>query len=707
MKAPLSHPPDRFKDALLRCREVAECEYKFADKALGRSEMVAKRLNERIAQTLQDMPSAAGESHEVREMVRELGEQLEGKVARLIKTTRKSLAGKRPRLRKFTIALFGRTTVGKSTFREAITGGDGSSIGDGGQNTTKRVHEYEWRGIHILDTPGFGSFEGARFRQQALGAVSKSDLVIFLLSDDGIQKEAFEGMRDVLGENKPVFFVLNVKRDLTKKIHRERFLKNPESLLGRERIGGHFQRIKALASDVLATPVPQIFVLHAQAACMAANRHPQADLLYRASRMEELYSAIQDEVANNGPVRRLQTLLDGTNVVMEGLESFYRAQAVELAENGRFLRRRSQEFTRQASAFLRDQREVVETKVEACFQRLHDQVFEFIEENVERKDVGSLWKRRVEANRIDKELRRVQEGILAELTAFVSTFERDMVVDAEFTSHRKDIGSPTQADVWDIRRGFGRVAAATGALSAVAFVAAQAGAANIWNPVGWGLLAVSAAAGILVWFTGKKADRLAKEKGKARQQLHDQISTYEGEVKKNITKWLDDQINAKALQRIADDLEFSHRSMKSLASAFQSASRSAHSQVISLNARLLERIATISGRLTKIPKVKRTSRFRGILFRALCSPGGDARKLSSLATSLLREDVVLVAEGERRQVVRELLRPLRPRLVEEEGGGVVVSLTKRQVHKMGRRLEPLFSAARHIANVPIKLRTEG
>jgi GTP-binding protein EngB required for normal cell division len=249
MESPVTRAPDLFKDALRRCREVAECEYAFADHALRRTELAANRLGARIASTLEALPSGTVDRQGMCEGVHGLGRQLDDKVNRLIHETRENLSKKRPRLRKFTIALFGRTMAGKSTIREAITGGDGSSIGDGGQNTTKRVHEYEWRGIHIFDTPGIGSYQGNRFRQQALGAVSKSDLVVFLLTSDKIPIEDFEGMRDVLAENKPVFFVLNVKRDLRNDLYRERFLRNPDSVLGREKIDGLIRRIKLLAAD--------------------------------------------------------------------------------------------------------------------------------------------------------------------------------------------------------------------------------------------------------------------------------------------------------------------------------------------------------------------------------------------------------------------------------------------------------------------------
>jgi len=64
-----------------------------------------------------------------------------------------SLDKKRKHLKDFTVALFGRTKAGKSTLRETLTRGNGSTIGKGSQRTTRDVTEYSWQGLRLLDTP--------------------------------------------------------------------------------------------------------------------------------------------------------------------------------------------------------------------------------------------------------------------------------------------------------------------------------------------------------------------------------------------------------------------------------------------------------------------------------------------------------------------------------------------------------------------------
>ena len=690
------------EDALLRCREVAKTEYCVADNALGSTEKSAKLLCKKMKSIIQEGSFAQSNEEGMQAVIHKVSEQLSYQVDNLIVGTRRKLTAKKPRLKKFTIALFGRTMAGKSTFREAITGGNGASIGKGAQNTTKRVHEYEWRGIHIIDTPGIGSFQGEHYRQQAISAVGKSDLVLFLLSDDGVQQEVFEGMRDVLLEYKPVFFVLNVKRDLTKDIYRERFLNNPASLLGHERIAGHFRRIQTLAVDTLGSKNPRVFVVHAQAAHLSTQKHVQADSLYRASRMEELHAAICEEVGTNGPIRRLQTLLDGTIGAIDGLSNFYAAQTSRLKNEALFFNVRLEDFELRTSQFLKDQTQYITANVAESFQGLHSQVFDFIEENIERKDIREQWQRRVPAARVEENLNSVQERVLEAAKAFVANFTREIAVDSEFVTSLVAMGAPEHANLWDLRRGLGRAAAVAGVLSVAAGVAFQAGLGNFWNPLGWVLMGVSVLAGICAWFTGKMTDRLVKEKEKARQQLHDQINARQEKLREMLLNWLKEQVEFKALKKIASEIRFTVGSMKSLEVSFQAATRAARIQVDRLNARLLLRLAEVNNISTESLELKKLARSRGLVFRALCSPGGENVALSKLASASLGENVSIVSSGPAEQIIRKSLRPVKPKQLEKKGRGFVVHLTKRQMRSLGRMADALLAATRRIAKAPTK-----
>jgi len=211
-----------FDVALARCNETAKDEHAVARGALKMAHSTAERVDAGICSLLEDIREHSQKEGGLEVAVKELGERIGPQIEECLGKTGRSLNAKRNRMRKFTLGLFGRTMAGKSTFREAITGGSGETIGKGAQNTTKRTHEYLWNGLYIVDTPGFGAAShGKRFTQQALSVIDKSDVILFLLREDGIQEDVFEGMRAILRENKPVFFILNVMRNLGDELNRK------------------------------------------------------------------------------------------------------------------------------------------------------------------------------------------------------------------------------------------------------------------------------------------------------------------------------------------------------------------------------------------------------------------------------------------------------------------------------------------------------
>lgn len=92
----------------------------------------------------------------------------------------------------FSITLFGRTMAGKSTLMEILTHGNGMSIGKGAQRTTRDVRTYSYNGMTITDVPGIAAFEGEEDEVVAFEAAKKSDLILFLITDDAPQASEAE-----------------------------------------------------------------------------------------------------------------------------------------------------------------------------------------------------------------------------------------------------------------------------------------------------------------------------------------------------------------------------------------------------------------------------------------------------------------------------------------------------------------------------------
>lgn len=673
-----SSTPDDLASALQACREVAEAEYAVADSALGAAEGIARDAEARISDLRTTLHEHGAQAEGLRETIERIAEDIATHIDELLLKTRRSLSIKRPRLGKFTVGLFGRTMAGKSTLREAITGGNGATIGKGAQNTTRRTHQYEWRGLHIIDTPGFGAFKDKRYRQQATAVIDKSDVLLFLLREDGIHEEVFEGMKSVLSENKPVFFILNMMKNLEDDLYRRRFLADPNSLMCGRRVDGQKHRIHKLAVEALGTRAARVVAIHAQAAFLATQ--PQSDgareALYRASHIGELHAALCHEVAVHGPVRRLQTLIDGTVGALQTLRDYYSAQSVKLGEEQVFFETKLADFAHRSSAFQADWRSRLADGVAEIFAPLRAQIFDFIEENIERKDIQNRWTHRVQAARIGERLKQLQETAIAEARNLVEGFKHELSVDAELESS-VSVGEPHGWDGWDLRKGFGRGAAIAGVLSAVAFVAVELGAPNFWNPVGWVLFGVSAVAGFFAWLFGKKNDRLAKAKNEAREQLRMQIDEREADLREKLLAWFEKEIRAKTVENVSCDLAQLAKNLGELSRTLAVAERDTTDAVEKLNRHLIAQTARLHGIAVDESGIIAIARVRGFCFRLLCNPTIDCKRLSKVASTALSEDVLAMPNRAVGDVVKQSLRPTRVHSVADDGQQIEVRVSAR------------------------------
>ncbi len=222
-----------------------------ASGALHDAEEIGLRLKTAVGSVARRAPADGAAVEDARARLQELELKLETTLASSLRATGAALRAKEAALNRFTVTLFGRTMAGKSTIREALTRGDGATIGKGAQRTTRDVREYTWNSLRIIDTPGIGAYEGDEDRAQALSVIDETDVVLFLASSDGIQEESFKGMQELRQQNKPLLFVLNVKRDLEKPVNMRRFLKDPRSVFDDNELRGHFDRIHKLAGEYL------------------------------------------------------------------------------------------------------------------------------------------------------------------------------------------------------------------------------------------------------------------------------------------------------------------------------------------------------------------------------------------------------------------------------------------------------------------------
>lgn len=330
----------------------------------------------------------------------------------------------------FSITLFGRTMSGKSTLMEILIQGKGDSIGKGAQRTTRDVRTYTYRGLEITDVPGIAAFEGEEDEDVAFDAAKKSDLILFLITDDAPQASEAECLRRILGLGKPVICLINVKADIN----------NSSSLkMFRRDVGKKFdfKRLEAIKQQFFdfGTQYGQDWRLirfayvHLKSAFLSQQddfRDISAEL-YGLSRFNYVERLIVGEVCKNGNFYKLKAFTDIVVVpVVDALETLFR-QSAQNSVQGSILIRKRKKFEEWTDNFKSDGQSRIETLLSTIAGGLKSEIAAFAEENYDSPIAGAKWDgilqtRRVEQRASDllKQLREECEEELREISSEIN-----------------------------------------------------------------------------------------------------------------------------------------------------------------------------------------------------------------------------------------------------------------------------------------------
>ena len=628
-----------FEKALRCCNTVAREEYPFAQNGFDGAKNLVLKLQDQMATIGVGAANRQGiATQEAREKLAELSRYLDKEITDELERASDSLSGKRDSLEQFTVTLFGRTMTGKSTIREAITQGDGSTIGKGGQRTTRDVRTYEWKALRIVDTPGIGGYKGEADATIARSVIDESDVLLFLTHSDGIQDSSFRGMRDLRDQNKPIIFVLNVKRDLTTgRVRMKKFLQSPESIMGQEKIGGHIDRIRRLAEEELGMRRVNIVPIHAQAAFLATRPEykDRSAELHEASGIDNLLDALMDEVLERGTVRRLQTLLDGTIIKLMDFEERVQKEAQFLSQSAKHLKGKFAELNTWFDRYIGNRDRRIGHYTSEVLRPLRDSVSVFIDENIERADVEARWKRRMESMKIGKKMEDFQKQLHNEVREHLEEFQREVAFEWELMD-AITIHGPEQYNPLDVGKGLGRIVAGIGALAGVAWAF---GAVNLWNPVGWIAIGVGVLASVLSLLpVFNREKKLQRRKNEVANQLRNQIDSMERRIVSEIKKWFDRSITSD-LMRIRRETPQFYNGMFQLSRALGEVAATLRADIEALNRRLLIRCGELVGEKITEDSISDIARAPGIKTKFISAAGAVPSSFCREVGKALGEEV--------------------------------------------------------------------
>ncbi|MEQ9625984.1 GTPase [Coleofasciculus chthonoplastes] len=439
-----------------------------------------------------------------------------------LQALRSSLDKKKKHLEDYTIALFGRTKAGKSTIREALTQGDGSTIGKGAQRTTRETYEYRWQGLRLIDTPGMEAYRGEEDTEKANEIIDQADMILFLTSDESVQQGEFEQMAKLKQINKHFVVLLNVKENLDRSQRLQRFLQKPEKVFDEERLLQHHSHLVNHIQEYLSLEHIDIIDIQARAAFLSTQPEYTeiAKKLWELSRLEEVYSLIAEDIYYHGSSRRISTFFDGTSKFISQIEKDLSGCSNNLKEEGDFIAFNQKKIQNLFQEFLEDSRRKLDDKIVILLTQFKQKVPDFVDNHIGNDQAEAEWKNlnKTYNDKLKDSIQEFWQEVLADLKEKLEEFEKEYSYDVESIQLNFDIDNFNKGEAGKFIKNLSLVLSG---IAAAAFVAA-----NWWNPAGWVVVAgwVSTGLGIIAGFiSGKVKNEEKKEFDKKRQDLKNEL----------------------------------------------------------------------------------------------------------------------------------------------------------------------------------------
>lgn len=353
------------------------------------------------------------------------------------------------KLSHFTITVYGKTMAGKSTLMEVLKEGNGSSIGKGAQRTTRDIREYVWKetGVKFVDVPGIGAAiaGGDKDERIAFEAAKCADLILFLITDDGPQKEEAKAFAKVKKLGKPMVCILNVKasgisKSISPKLRIRNVTKRMAETADFENIRKQFYQY-AIEFGQDWRDVPFLYVdLHSAWLSQQEKDTEMKKLLYNLSRIKLLKQAIASKINQRGAFYQFKTPID---IVHHGLlktsENVFK-QYVGSSHLLETLTCQMAELKKITSAYNQNSLAILEHTCNHMCKVLDDTARRFADEHFADNDAEENWKKTVESLQLDKQMKDTLVELQENRNRVLKRFSSQVSARINISFHLSQVG---------------------------------------------------------------------------------------------------------------------------------------------------------------------------------------------------------------------------------------------------------------------------
>ncbi|GAB4333320.1 MAG: hypothetical protein Kow0037_11590 [Calditrichia bacterium] len=625
----------KYIKTLKECSKIAKQEYKEVNKKLKNLKKELTLTQNTLLETILNLDESDINDKSIYESIYEVNNKTSELLRDGFDNFENSFTKKADNLSDFTVTLFGRTKAGKSTIREALTNGDGSTIGKGAQRTTRDVRIYNWNHIRIIDTPGFDAYKGEEDEKIAFSQVDETDLILFLVTSDSIEESEFIKLASLRRENKPVIILLNVLCDIKHRIIRKRFLQNPQKYVSIDAIKGHLSRLKFLSKKHFDIQNIAVIPIHALSAFESNNATgDEKKKLYNASNFEYFKNFLIKEIEISGKQKRVQTFRDSYIFHLENsIKPVYKGSYGSLKPIVRLLYNKQIELKNWFDKFIPDKNDEIEREVKKLFAPLFNRLDYFVEQNVENKNFGEKWNNLVNEQITDGKIKSIQEKIISDMNRYLEEFFKEFKFDMNLS-----VSKIESENIVGVKKGStGKIVRWTGAAAGTASaVILSTAVANSWNPLGWGLAIVGIGLGIFSWFWGDDTKRFNRQKAKLKTRMFNNLEKMQRKNIGALKTWFYKEITHGLKKKINQDLYNQVRLFKRLLKKYSIIADKIDSIIEKENIGLIKRLLELDYSSNyDSSSINKVARVQGILTKILVKEplfkdGEDARNFMKI-----------------------------------------------------------------------------
>lgn len=397
--------PEKIMDlaaALSESKQYAKRGYRLADDAVSLLERTVDSVSMRLQENIDALEQSNINERNITKglsiqlaSIKQNFEEMPHQLNMDLKAISKSL---------FSITLFGRTMAGKSTLMEILTHGNGMSIGKGAQRTTRDVRTYSYNGMRITDVPGIAAFEGQEDEDVAFEAAKKSDLILFLITDDAPQASEAECLNKILRLGKPVICLVNVKANIDSGTNLKMFARDIQKKMDKNRLDSIRAQFLEFGTQYGQSWNNLRFAyVHLKSAYLSQQTEWElnGNELYKLSRFAYLEKLVNNEVVKNGKFYKLKSFSDIVVVpVVDAFETLFR-QSAQNSEQGSILIGKKRKLKKWTIDFESDAKKRIESYLSTISGELRKEVASFAEDNYDNSKAENSWKSIIQSHNIE------------------------------------------------------------------------------------------------------------------------------------------------------------------------------------------------------------------------------------------------------------------------------------------------------------------